>query len=175
MYTCFDKSHPAQAEAIVQVKNEVQPIQEAEAARIKSEVAVFARRVADYQKGFRSRSFYKYSTGADQAYPEMDQAAKDYEDMAAELNKHTQLSNMFDCPETVAAATEGVTTIKGDLVMVKDVWDASSLVEQQFQVCAPSCPAWCAESISPKAMKARTPHQRLHMQHPQQLLLQVLH
>jgi len=120
---------------VVQVKNEVQPIQEAEAARIKSEVAVFARRVADYQKGFRTRSFYKYSTGAKKAYPEIDQAAKDYEDMAAELHKHTQLSNMFDCPETVATASEGVAAIKGDLVMVKDVWDASSLVEQQFQVC----------------------------------------
>ena len=119
----------------MQVKNEVQPIQEAEAARIKSEVAVFARRVADYQKGFRTRSFYKYSTGAEKAYPEIDQAAKDYEDMAAELHKHTQLSNMFDCPETVATASEGVAAIKADLVMVKDVWDASSLVEQQFQVC----------------------------------------
>ncbi len=119
----------------MQVKNEVQPIQEAEAARIKSEVAVFARRVADYQKGFRTRSFYKYSTGADKAYPEIDQAAKDYEDVAAELNKHTQLSNMFDCPDTVSKATEGVTAIKTDLILVKDVWDASSLVEQQFQVC----------------------------------------
>ena len=63
------------------------------------------------------------------------QAAKDYEDMAAELYKHTQLSNMFDCPEAVVSATEGVAAIKGDLVLVKDVWDASSLVEQQFQVC----------------------------------------
>lgn len=62
------------------------------------------------------------------------QAAKDYEDMAAELHKHTQLSNMFDCPEAVVSATEGVAAIKADLVVVKDVWDASSLVEQQFQV-----------------------------------------
>lgn len=62
------------------------------------------------------------------------QAAKDYEEMAAELHKHTQLSNMFDCPEAVVSATEGVSAIKGDLVLVKDVWDASSLVEQQFQV-----------------------------------------
>ena len=59
----------------MQVKNEVQPIQEAEAARIKSEVAVFARRVTDYQKGFRTRPFYKYSTGAAGAYPEIDQAS----------------------------------------------------------------------------------------------------
>ena len=54
--------------------------------------------------------------------------------MEAELNKHTQLANMFDCPETVTASTEGVATIKADLVMVKDVWDCSSLVEQQFLV-----------------------------------------
>ena len=60
---------------VMQVKNEVQPIQEAEAARIKSEVAVFSRGVTDYQKGFRSRLFYKYSTGAERAYPEIDQAS----------------------------------------------------------------------------------------------------
>ena len=59
----------------MQVKNEVQPIQESEAARIKSEVAVFSRRVTDFQKGFRTRSFYKYATGAERAYPEVDQAS----------------------------------------------------------------------------------------------------
>lgn len=62
------------------------------------------------------------------------QVAKDFEDMDTELNKHTQLANMFDCPDTVTNATEGVATIKADLVMVKDVWDCSTLVEQQFQV-----------------------------------------
>lgn len=71
------------------------------------------------------------------------QAAKDFEDMAAELHKHTQLSNMFDCPEAVVSATEGVGAIKGDLVLVKDVWDASSLVEQQFQVCWVPCSLLC--------------------------------
>lgn len=55
------------------MKNEVQPIQEAEAARIRSEVAVFTTKVADYRKTFRTRSFYKYSTGAAKAYPEIDQ------------------------------------------------------------------------------------------------------
>ena len=63
--------------------------------------------------------------------------------MAAELHKHTQLSNMFDCPEAVVKATEGVAAIKNDLILVKDVWDASSLVEQQFQVCQPSALAYC--------------------------------
>ena len=53
----------------------MQPIQEAEAARIKSEVAVFARHVTDFQKGFRTKLFYKYSTGAEKAYPEIDQAS----------------------------------------------------------------------------------------------------
>lgn len=57
----------------MQVKNEVQPIQEAEAARIRSEVATFTSRVTDYGKTFRTRSFYKYATGAAKAYPELDQ------------------------------------------------------------------------------------------------------
>lgn len=81
--------------------------------------------------------------------------------MAAELHKHTQLSNMFDCPEAVVSATEGVGAIKGDLVLVKDVWDASSLVEQQFQVCwAPSSRLvdLSQSSISHCTMHRRTEH-----------------
>lgn len=68
LLSCVAERHVA-----VQVKNEVQPIQEAEAARIRSEVAVFTTRVADYGKTFRTRSFYKYATGAARAYPEIDQ------------------------------------------------------------------------------------------------------
>ena len=54
--------------------------------------------------------------------------------MGAELQKFTGLANMFDFPEAVQPAAEGCAEIRADLVMVKDVWDVSAMVEQQFVV-----------------------------------------
>ena len=54
--------------------------------------------------------------------------------MGAELQKFTGLANMFDFPEVVQPAAEGCAEIRADLVMVKDVWDVSAMVEQQFVV-----------------------------------------
>eukprot|EP00891_Asterochloris_glomerata_P001316 jgi/Astpho2/1316/Aster-06188 len=117
-----------------QVKNDVLPVQTSEGQRIRTEVQAFIKRVADYQKSFHQRSFYKYATGAANAYPAIDQAAKEYEEMGAELQKFTGLANMFDFPEAVQPAAEGCADIRADLVMVKDVWDVSAMVEQQFTV-----------------------------------------
>ena len=54
--------------------------------------------------------------------------------MGTELQKFTGLANMFDFPEAVQPAAEGCAEIRADLVMVKDVWDVSAMVEQQFMV-----------------------------------------
>ena len=54
--------------------------------------------------------------------------------MGAELQKFTGLANMFDFPEVVQPAAEGCAEIRADLVMVKEVWDVSAMVEQQFMV-----------------------------------------
>lgn len=62
------------------------------------------------------------------------QAAKDYEEMRAELTKYEGLANMFECPDKVQPAIAGIAELKADLIMVKDVWDTSALVEVQFQV-----------------------------------------
>lgn len=61
--------------ASLQVKTSVQPIQTSEGERIRGEVQAFTKRVHDYQKKFRTRSFYKYATGAARAYPELDQVS----------------------------------------------------------------------------------------------------
>lgn len=89
------------------------------------------------------------------------QAAKNYEDMATELHKHTQLSNMFDCPEAVVSATEGVAAIKADFVLVKDVWDASSLVEQQFQVLQPYLAILFCNSLLSVGVQSTTRYQHI--------------
>lgn len=73
------------------MKNEVQPIQEAEAARIRSEVAVFTTKVADYGKTFRTRSFYKYATGAAKAYPEIDQVRGSLPATSMVRSEHTSI------------------------------------------------------------------------------------
>ena len=73
----------------MQVKSEVQPIQEAEAARIRSEVKAFTGKVADYGKTFRTRTFYKYSSGASKAYPEIDQVQlRHTRNFAGQVSQH---------------------------------------------------------------------------------------
>ena len=57
----------------LQVKNDVLPVQTSEGQRIRTEVQAFIKRVADYQRSFHQRSFYKYATGAANAYPAIDQ------------------------------------------------------------------------------------------------------
>ena len=51
------------------------PVQTSEGQRIRTEVQAFIKRVADYQKSFHQRSFYKYATGAANAYPAIDQVS----------------------------------------------------------------------------------------------------
>ena len=51
------------------------PVQTSEGQRIRTEVQAFIKRVADYQRSFHQRSFYKYATGAANAYPAIDQVS----------------------------------------------------------------------------------------------------
>lgn len=72
--------------------------------------------------------------------------------MGAELQKFTGLANMFDFPEAVQPAAEGCADIRADLVMVKDVWDVSAMVEQQFTVSQICELQHCCVLLTPQEM-----------------------
>ena len=56
-----------------QVKTDVQPIQQTQGDRIRTEIEEFSSRVKKYKTEFYQREFFKSSTGFVAAYPEIDQ------------------------------------------------------------------------------------------------------
>lgn len=115
------------------VKAEVAPIQAHEGDRIKKEITSYGATVVEYHKEFVKKSFFSYSCGYDAAYPMLNDVARDIAKMEVELKKHNDMANMFEFPEHMDALKDKVTELKSELIMVKDVWDTSSLCEVQFQ------------------------------------------
>lgn len=87
-----------------------------------------------YRVEFFKRAFFRYETGFDAAWVEVDEVSCEILDLEAKCKEFTDLANMFDFPEQVEAVAKDITVTKQELVMVKDVWDTSSLCELQFQV-----------------------------------------
>ena len=120
-------------QALPTVKADVAPVQASEGERIQEEITTYEATVKDYHKGFLQKDFFKYACGYDAAYPMFNDIAKDIAVMDAECKKHQALANMFDFPEVMNELNAKVAEIKGEMIMVKDVWDTSSLCEVQFQ------------------------------------------
>lgn len=83
---------------------------------------------------FFKRAFFRYETGFDAAWTEVDEVSREILDLEAKCKEFTGLANMFDFPEQVENVAKDISVTKQELVMVKDVWDTSSLCELQFQV-----------------------------------------
>ena len=115
------------------VKASVGPVQTSEGDRIKDEVSTYEATVTGYQKEFLKKPFFQYECGYDAAYPMLNDVAKELIAMEKEVKKHEELANMFDFPDHMLPLKEKMQTLKSELVMVKDVWDTSSLCEVQFQ------------------------------------------
>jgi dynein heavy chain len=90
--------------------------------------------VRNYRAGFRTRAFFKYGTGFDAAYPELDAAARELTDLKRECERLEELASVFEFPQLVEPVTASLKETVEDLVMVKDVWDTAVLCELQFQV-----------------------------------------
>lgn len=84
-----------------QVKTDVEPIQQGEAERIKKEVEKFGSKVRAYKIDLRKKSFYKYATGAADAYPEIDNAANELNVLVKECDKFKELASFFEFPQVV--------------------------------------------------------------------------
>ncbi len=106
---------------------------------IKKEVEVFAAKVRNYRNDFRRRPFFKYSTGFEQAYPELDKTAHELADLKRECGRLVELASVFEFPQLVEPVSAAIRETVEDLVMVKDVWDTAVLCEVQFQVSCCVC------------------------------------
>lgn len=101
---------------------------------IKKEIEVFAAKVRNYRSSFRSRSFFRYSTGFDAAYPALDGASRELADLKKECSRLEELASVFEFPQLTEPVVASIKETVEDLVMVKDVWDTAVLCELQFQV-----------------------------------------
>ena len=116
-----------------QVKSDVEPIQVQKGEDIKKEIEGFASRVRNYRMDFRKRSFFKYATGFDAAYPEIDVVARELAELRKEVDRMVELASVFEFPQLVEPVMASIKETVDDLVMVKDVWDTAILCERARQ------------------------------------------
>ncbi|CAD7704939.1 unnamed protein product [Ostreobium quekettii] len=116
-----------------QVKTDVQPIQASQGDRIQKEIEEFTLRVNKYKVAFYQKDFFKYATGYEASYPEVDKVALEIIDFEKECNDYNELANVFEFPDIMDRVRETIKTVRNELIMVKDVWDTSALCETQFQ------------------------------------------
>jgi dynein heavy chain len=114
------------------VKNDVQPIQDVEGERIKGRIQEFATKVDEYRRAFLDRSFFFYKTGYTTAYPELGSTNAELMELEKETGELKGLADMFEFPEIIVPTMDVMKECREDLGLVKDVWDTSALVEQQF-------------------------------------------
>ncbi len=79
----------------------MEPIQASEVDRIKRELEKFGSKVRTYKLEFRKRSFFKYATGADAAYPEIDLVASELLALKVECGRFGVLASIFEFPQLV--------------------------------------------------------------------------
>ena len=120
------QEHPNAKEAVL-------PIQQVEGSRIQSEIEAFTFEAREYRIQFYKRPFFKYTTGSEVAYVDMDIVSDEISDLKKRLAEFRKLADMFEFPEATGQAENEVQRLHSELVMVKDVWDTSSLCELQFQ------------------------------------------
>ena len=114
------------------VKEVVSPVEALRGDEIKAKIDAFTSKTNQFRSEFLNRPIFKYATGFTAAYPLLDTAASEVTDLEKELTELTNLANMFEFPKAIQESTETVGECREDLGMVKDIWDFSALVEQQF-------------------------------------------
>jgi dynein heavy chain len=119
--------------AVPMIKNDVQPIQDREGETIKGRIQEFATRVDEYRKVFLEKEFMSYSFGYTAAYPLLDSTNVEVTELEKETFELKNLADMFEFPEVIVPTIAVMSECRDDLVLVKDVWDTSSLVELQFK------------------------------------------
>ena len=115
-----------------EVREAVNPVQEARSEGIRKKIKDGTDNAAAYRKEFLESPIFKYETGFKGAYPLLDAARTKLVGLDESVKELTHLANMFEFPEAVEELTACVAECHEDLRNAKDVWDFSSLVEVQF-------------------------------------------
>eukprot|EP00798_Chlamydomonas_sp_ICE-L_P023007 gene23007-30199_t len=103
-----------------------------EAERIKKDLETFASKVLNYKMESRKRTYFKYATGPDAAYPELDKTGAELTSLKKECERLYELAAIFEFAHLVDPTMMMIKESLEEVTMVKDVWDTSVLCEQQF-------------------------------------------
>lgn len=110
------------------------PVPQAQKAEdIKKEIETFSAKVRHYKMDFGKRSYYKFGTGYNNAYSELDAVSREVAEIQKECVRLVELAAVFEFPQLVDPVKTSLKEIAEDMVAVKDVWDTVMLCELQFQ------------------------------------------
>ena len=84
-----------------------------ESDRIKKDIEKFAGKVRNYKMDIRKRTFFKYATGSEAAYKELDVVAADLLGLRKECDKHYELATTFEFPQVRGVGGEAVPLGRG--------------------------------------------------------------
>lgn len=86
----------------------------------------------NYKLEMRKKLFWKYETGPDAAYPELDATSTELLALKAERQHWHEMATTFEFPVLVEPITTMISEMLEDAVMVKDVWDTMMLTSVTF-------------------------------------------
>jgi hypothetical protein len=110
-------------------------LQATQAERIRKDIDAFTARVGQYKTAFHSNPLYKFVTGCEAAYGQLNTAAAELAKLRKECSQCAELASIFELTDAMGPVTAALKELHEDLVAVKDVWDCTMLCETQFQVC----------------------------------------
>lgn len=116
--------------------------QRTQAQRIRKDIEAFTARVGQYKTAFHSNSLYKFATGCEAAYGQLNTAAAELAKLRKECSQCAELASIFELTDAMGPVTAALKELHEDLVAVKDVWDCTMLCETQFQVWQKAAETW---------------------------------
>ena len=114
------------------VKETVSPIQDLRGDEIKAKISAFTAKANEYRTAIFRPTHFHVQDWPHRVVSHARRRRVEVSELEEELKDLTNLANMFEFPKAIQEATEGVAECREDLGMVKDIWDFSALVEQQF-------------------------------------------
>ena len=112
----------------------IKPLQDEEASRVIAELLdkeeVFAKQHA---KMLQTHAF-KYERGTGKAYGDLSDLSGEVMQSELECERLLQLAKLFEFPDKADQIKETCTTMRGDLVKSKALWDLTFMVEAQIEV-----------------------------------------
>jgi dynein heavy chain len=111
-------------------REELSPLQDAEAKKMKNQLLSFSERVQEFQRNFNDMAAFQWKSGVKAAYAALDKWQQLLVDMEKEATNYRLLQQLF---ELAPMDFKQLKTCREEIVMLKTMWDMSSHVLALFQ------------------------------------------